>query len=40
MSNSISKIIEVTGLKKGGIYRHFDSKDELAKASFSYFLII
>lgn len=29
----------VTGLKKGGIYRHSDSMDELAKASFSYFLI-
>jgi TetR/AcrR family transcriptional regulator, transcriptional repressor for nem operon len=31
--------MEVTGLKKGRIYRHLDSKDELAKASFSYFLI-
>ncbi|TDL75696.1 TetR/AcrR family transcriptional regulator [Rhodococcus qingshengii] len=39
-STSISKIMEVTGLKKGGIYRHFDSKDELAKAAFSYYLII
>jgi TetR/AcrR family transcriptional regulator, transcriptional repressor for nem operon len=38
-TTSISKIMEATGLKKGGIYRHFDSKDELAKASFSYFLI-
>ncbi|MGM0878706.1 MAG: TetR/AcrR family transcriptional regulator, partial [Bacillota bacterium] len=25
-STSISKIMEATGLKKGGIYRHFDSK--------------
>ncbi|MCM3677266.1 hypothetical protein M3699_26620 [Peribacillus simplex] len=31
--------LEVTGLKKGRIYRHLDSKDEMAKASFSYFLI-
>jgi TetR/AcrR family transcriptional regulator, transcriptional repressor for nem operon len=38
-STSISNIMEATGLKKGGIYRHFDSKEELAKASFSYSLI-
>jgi AcrR family transcriptional regulator len=25
-----------TGLKKGGIYRHFASKDELALAAFAY----
>jgi TetR/AcrR family transcriptional regulator, transcriptional repressor for nem operon len=35
-STSIAEIMDATGLKKGGIFYHFDSKDELAKASFSY----
>ncbi|MDJ0680300.1 MAG: TetR/AcrR family transcriptional regulator [Xenococcaceae cyanobacterium MO_167.B52] len=33
---SISDIMQVTGLKKGGIYNHFDGKDELAIAAFDY----
>ena len=33
---SIADIMQVTGLKKGGIYNHFDSKDELALAAFDY----
>jgi TetR/AcrR family transcriptional repressor of nem operon len=31
---SISDIMHATGLKKGGIYRHFASKEELAVAAF------
>jgi AcrR family transcriptional regulator len=31
---SISDIMHATGLKKGGIYRHFASKEELALAAF------
>ncbi|HVZ35538.1 MAG TPA: TetR/AcrR family transcriptional regulator [Polyangiaceae bacterium] len=31
---SISDIMHATGLKKGGIYRHFSSKEELAIAAF------
>ncbi|MDQ0971108.1 TetR/AcrR family transcriptional repressor of nem operon [Neobacillus niacini] len=31
--------MKATGLKKGGIFYHFDSKDDLAKASFSYSLM-
>lgn len=33
---SLSDIMKATGLKKGGIYNHFGSKDELALASFDY----
>jgi TetR/AcrR family transcriptional regulator, transcriptional repressor for nem operon len=33
---SISDLMEVTGLEKGGIYRHFESKQELAAAAFDY----
>jgi AcrR family transcriptional regulator len=33
---SISEVMEYTGLKKGGIYRHFQSKEELALAAFDY----
>jgi TetR/AcrR family transcriptional regulator, transcriptional repressor for nem operon len=33
---SIADIMAATGLKKGGIYNHFHSKDELAIASFNY----
>jgi TetR/AcrR family transcriptional repressor of nem operon len=33
---AISDIMRVTGLEKGGIYRHFASKDELALAAFDY----
>ena len=34
--SSMADIMRVTGLKKGGIYNHFPSKDELALASFDY----
>lgn len=34
--SSIADIMQATGLKKGGIYNHFASKDELAVAAFDY----
>ncbi|NEU73516.1 TetR/AcrR family transcriptional regulator [Hassallia byssoidea VB512170] len=34
--SSISDIMRVTGLQKGGIYNHFKSKDELALLAFDY----
>jgi TetR/AcrR family transcriptional regulator, transcriptional repressor for nem operon len=34
--SSIADIMQATGLKKGGIYNHFASKDELALAAFDY----
>jgi TetR/AcrR family transcriptional regulator, transcriptional repressor for nem operon len=33
---SISDVMQATGLKKGGIYRHFASKEELALAAFAF----
>jgi len=33
---SLSELMEATGLEKGGIYRHFESKQELAEAAFDY----
>lgn len=33
---SMSDIMQATGLKKGGIYNHFGSKDELALAAFDH----
>jgi TetR/AcrR family transcriptional regulator, transcriptional repressor for nem operon len=33
---SLSDLMEATGLQKGGIYRHFKSKEELAVAAFDY----
>lgn len=33
---SLSDIMEATGLQKGGIYRHFGSKEELAAEAFDY----
>ncbi|MEW9699410.1 TetR/AcrR family transcriptional regulator [Paenibacillus sp. SI8] len=35
-SSSLSDITELTGIKKGGLYRHFSSKDELAFEAYSY----
>lgn len=32
----MSAIMQATGLKKGGIYNHFKSKDDLALAAFDY----
>jgi TetR/AcrR family transcriptional regulator, transcriptional repressor for nem operon len=33
---SMADIMEATGLEKGGIYRHFNSKDDLALEAFDY----
>jgi TetR/AcrR family transcriptional repressor of nem operon len=33
---SMADLMAATGLEKGGIYRHFESKDELALAAFDY----
>jgi TetR/AcrR family transcriptional regulator, transcriptional repressor for nem operon len=35
---SISDIMRLTGLQKGGIYNHFKSKDEIAVAAFDHTL--
>lgn len=35
---AISDVMAATGLEKGGIYRHFDSKDQLALAAFEHAL--
>jgi TetR/AcrR family transcriptional regulator, transcriptional repressor for nem operon len=34
--SSLNTLMEATGLKKGGIYRHFESKEELAAEAFDY----
>lgn len=34
--SSLNHIIEATGIKKGGIYRHFGSKDEIALEAYQY----
>ena len=33
---ALSELMKVTGLEKGGIYRHFDSKEQLAAEAFDY----
>src|ERR1700739_962620 len=33
---SLADLMNATGLQKGGIYRHFSSKQELATAAFDY----
>lgn len=33
---SMSELMKATGLEKGGIYRHFDSKEQLAAKAFEY----
>src|SRR5258707_6619806 len=33
---ALSDLMKATGLEKGGIYRHFDSKQELAAEAFDY----
>jgi AcrR family transcriptional regulator len=35
-STPVSAIMEVAGLQKGGIYRHFDSRTELTLEAFRY----
>src|SRR5258707_10310124 len=34
--SSMSDVMAATGLEKGGIYRHFSSKEELAAEAFDY----
>lgn len=34
--SSMSDLMRVTGLKKGGIYKHFRSKDEIALYAFDF----
>jgi TetR/AcrR family transcriptional repressor of nem operon len=34
--SSLNDLMEATGLKKGGIYRHFSRKEELAAEAFDY----
>ena len=34
--SSLNDLMAATGLKKGGIYRHFSSKEELAAETFDY----
>src|ERR1700734_4184960 len=33
---SMQDVLDATGLRKGGIYRHFASKEELAAEAFEY----
>jgi TetR/AcrR family transcriptional repressor of nem operon len=33
---ALSDLMKATGLEKGGIYRHFDSKEQLAAEAFDY----
>ena len=35
---SMQDVMQATGLEKGGLYRHFSSKEELAAESFEYAL--
>ncbi|MBF2064088.1 MAG: TetR/AcrR family transcriptional regulator [Calothrix sp. C42_A2020_038] len=37
--SSMSDIMQVTGLQKGGIYNHFRSKDDLALQAFDYAIL-
>lgn len=34
--SSMSDVMKITGLEKGGIYRHFKNKDELALEAFDF----
>jgi AcrR family transcriptional regulator len=36
MATAMSDIIEAAGIQKGGIYRHFESKDDIMLAAFQY----
>ncbi|MES2856673.1 MAG: helix-turn-helix domain-containing protein, partial [Bdellovibrionota bacterium] len=35
-STSMAQLMEATGLEKGGLYRHFESKEEIALEVFNY----
>jgi TetR/AcrR family transcriptional repressor of nem operon len=37
---SLDDVMTASGLKKGGIYRHFESKDELALSAFDHAVIL
>lgn len=37
---SLSDLMEATGLKKGGLYNHFESKEQLALEAFDYALTL
>lgn len=39
-ASSMSELMAATGLEKGGIYRHFASKDELALAAFDHMVAV
>ena len=39
-ASSMSELMAATGLEKGGIYRHFASKDELALAAFDHMIAV
>ena len=34
--SSLSELMQITGLKKGGIYNHFQSKEEILISAFEY----
>ncbi|MES2932780.1 MAG: TetR/AcrR family transcriptional regulator [Pseudomonadota bacterium] len=36
LSTSIAAVIETTGIQKGGLYRHFDSRETLAYAAMDF----
>jgi len=36
LGTPVSEIMRVAGLQKGGIYRHFESRAELARAAFEF----
>lgn len=36
LSSSVSEIMEATGMQKGGLYNHFESKEDLALQAFDY----
>ena len=38
VGTSIADIVKSTGVNKGGIYKHFKTKDEIAVAAFDYSL--
>lgn len=38
IGTSIADIVKSTGVHKGGIYKHFKNKDEIAVAAFDYSL--
>jgi AcrR family transcriptional regulator len=37
---SLADLMEATGLKKGGLYNHFESKEKLAREAFDYAIVV